>query len=169
MGKDAYIFPPGIEIQPLSEIRRQYFEKAEKAKGVICPCCERFGKVYARKFNSGMAMQLINLYRHRQEGFVHLPSTGTRYILKDNQVGKLWFWDMAIAEPNEDDPSKNKSGRWRITDDGIAFVEGRSTVWSHVIEYKHVIIQFRQKQRIDISDALGRPFHYQELMRDSPP
>lgn len=113
-------------------------------------------------------MQLINLYRHKDEGFIHLPSTGTRYILKDNQVGKLVFWDMAVAQPNEDDPAKNKSGCWKITNYGIAFVEGRVNVWSHVIEYNQIIQGFREKKKITIEDALGRPFHYQELMADSP-
>lgn len=169
MGKNAYTFGPEIEGQTLSEAHRRYFEKAVKPKGVICPCCKRFGKVYARKFNSGMAMQVINLYRHKDEGFIHLPSTGTRHILKDNQVGKLVFWGMAIAQPNPDNPAKNKSGYWKITDRGIAFVENRISVWSHVIEYNQIIQGFREKKRITISDALGRPFHYQELMKDSPP
>jgi hypothetical protein len=168
MGRDAYIFPDAIEIEPLSEIRQQYFQKARLSVGVVCPCCQRFGKVYVRKFNKGMATNLINLYRRTRSGFVHLPSTAPRYILNDNQVGKLVFWNMAVAQPNEDDPSKNKSGCWKITDTGIDFVEGRIMVWSHVIEYNQIVEGFREKKRVNISDALGRPFHYQELMSDSP-
>lgn len=152
----------------LSEAKQQFFQKAARSKGTTCPCCERFGKVYARKFNTGMAVNLIYLYQKARADFVHLPSTAPRYILNDNQVGKLMFWNMAIPQPNDNDPSKNKSGCWKISDTGIAFVENRITVWSHVIEYNQVVRRYREQKRITISDALGKPFHYQELMRDSP-
>lgn len=152
----------------LQDAREQFFDDAHSRDGGICPCCDRFGKVYVRKFNKGMAVNLIYLYRyhcnHPGRGFVHLPSTAPRYILKDNQVGKLVFWGMAIPEPNEDDPTKNKTGCWRITDRGIEFVEGRIRVWSHVVEYNHNALRFQGRSDLSISDALGRRFDYQELM-----
>jgi hypothetical protein len=156
------------EVFRLSDAREWFFKYAKHPPGAICPCCDRFGKVYARKFNKGMATNLIYLYQHAKDDFIHLPSTAPRYILKDNQVGKLVFWDMAVPQVNDKDPSKNKSGSWRITEEGIAFVEGRIKVWSHVIEYNQNVLGFRDKKLINISDALGRPFHYQELMADSP-
>ncbi len=152
----------------LAETRRNFFIDAQQASGTICKCCDKFGKIYPRRFNRGMAITLIWLYQHCHGTFIHLPSVAPRYILKDNQVGKLVFWGMAANEPNEKDSTKNKSGSWRISTPGIDFVEDRITVWSHIIEYNHVFIRFRQKKKITISDALGKPFNYRELMRDHP-
>lgn len=151
----------------LAQARKDFFAAAHSREGGMCPCCDKFGKVYARKFNKGMAINLVHLYKHAKHDFVHLPSTAPRYILKDNQVGKLVFWGMAEAQANEDDPKKNKSGCWKITEAGIAFVEDRSKVWSHVIEYNHNVFSFREEELITISDALGRPFNYRELMNES--
>lgn len=152
----------------LSEARDNFFVKAKTSGGGKCPCCDRFGKVYVRRFNAGMALNLIYLYQNTRDGFVHVPSTAPRYILKDNQVGKLTFWNMATAQRHEDDPTKRVSGYWRITDYGTMFVEGKITVWSHVVEYNKKILEFREDRKITIAEALGKPFSYQELMRDAP-
>lgn len=154
------------EPDALAQAREKYFAEAARWVGTTCPCCDRFGKIYSRKFNRGMATNLIWLYQH--PGFVHLPSIAPRYILKDNQVGKLVFWGLAEPQPNKDDPTKNKSGSWRILPAGRMFVEGRAKIWSHVIEYNQEVLGFKKKKQISISEALGRPFNYRELMRDHP-
>ncbi len=163
MNKQVDMFGPS-----LAEARRNFFIDAKQAGGTTCKCCDKFGKIYSRKFNRGMAITVIYLYQNARDGFIHLPSVAPRYILNDNQVGKLVFWGMAENEPNEKDSTKNKSGSWKILPPGVAFVEGKSMVWSHVIEYLHHILCFRKDKQISISDALGRPFNYRELMRDHP-
>ncbi len=149
----------------LDVARYRFFEDINGSDGTICPCCDRFGKVYVRKFNAGMARTLIWLYRHR--GYTHLPTTAPRSVLSDNQVGKLQFWGMAEAKPNDDDPAKRASGWWRISSVGVAFIEGGITANSHVIEYNQNVMGWRDDQ-VTMSDVLGRPFHYQELMQETP-
>jgi hypothetical protein len=149
----------------LVDARAQFFHDAAKPKGTYCPCCDKFGKVYVRPFNSGMARTLVWLYQNAR-GFVHLPSTAPKSILTDNQVGKLAFWYMAENEVNED-TKKKRSGVWRITSVGIDFVEGNKTVPSHVVEYNHEVWHYSD-DFISIEHALGEPFDYRKLMQAAP-
>lgn len=150
----------------LAEAKAEFYASAREPAGTICPCCDRFGKIYAVKLNAGMANTLLWLYQN--QGFQHLPTAAPRHVISTNSVGKLAAWGMAEAQPNDDDPSKKHLGIWRITAAGIDFVEGRSRAWSHVIHYNQTVMGFREDKKITISQALGRPFHYQELMRTAP-
>lgn len=152
----------------LDDARATFLEEIQNAQGTTCPVCGRFGKMYVRPFNRGMARTLIWLYLHARTDYAHMPTTAPRSILTDNQVGKLAFWGMAKAKPNVDDPGKNKLGWWMATKRGIDFIEGSVTANSHVIEFNHQIFGWRDKQ-ITMSDALGEPFDYRKLMEDSPP
>ena len=152
----------------IEEAREEFWDGIRTSPGAQCPVCDRWGKMYARPFNRGMARTLIWVYQHARRDYRHLSTVAPRHILNDNQVGKLVFWEMAEGQPNKDDPSKKRSGWWRITEKGAAFIEGRITANSHVIEFCQEIYGWRADQ-VNMSHVLGRPFHYTELMEDSPP
>jgi hypothetical protein len=60
-------------------------------------------------------------------------------------------------------PDTKSSGKWRITEKGRRFVQGAITIPSHLHTYNHGIHE-ESARRLDISEALGRPFNYRELM-----
>lgn len=151
----------------LEAARLSFWHGARSSKGTICQCCDRFGKVYVRTFNVGMARALWFLYRHAKQNFIHMPSQAPRHILTNNNVSKLEFWKLAERMPNKNDPTKNKIGWWRITDRGVLFIEGRAKILSQVVEYNQRVLEVKGTE-ITMSDALKKKFDYQALMDDAP-
>lgn len=131
------------------------------AKGVTCPCCEQFVKLYKRKLNSGMALTLIRIYRHSQ-GWVPVKE-----FLRQNKWhnGHDWtllrFW--GLLEEKQHAKGENSSGYWRITAKGISFVLNHITVPKRMLMYNQSCYGFEGGET-SISEALGNKFNYQELM-----
>jgi hypothetical protein len=160
---------------PVSIARAKLFEEAASKRGGICPCCDRFTKIYRRKYQSNQAQGLIWLYseelHHRvdADGYIFVRENAPKGIfLTSGTVSINAYWGLAEDKPNIDDPSKRTTGYWRLTARGRAFVEGRVLIESHVITYNAQVLERDDTEMIDISTGLGRPFHYQELMRGTP-
>jgi len=78
---------------------------------------------------------------------------------------KLRYWKLIEEMPKDDsDETRKTSGRWRITEKGITFVERSSFVQKYCLIRLHEHIGF-EGDLIDIVDALGDRFSYEELMR----
>lgn len=140
------------------------FKKGRDGKGAFCPCCGKFGKLYKRRFNSGLARSLIWLVRTHAEnpGWVNVPATAPRYVTGSREFGKLEHWGVARSADNTD-KSKRCSGLWMPTQDGIDFVHGKCVVPKHMWEYDNTV-EFWSEETSDIREALGAKFNYEELM-----
>ncbi len=152
----------------VSVAKRIFMVQIEEADGGVCPCCDRFGKVYKRKHDRVMAEGLLWLYelsrKHGMEKFHNKGNKSPRHVVRNG--GSLAFnrhWGMVQQKPNPKDPSKRTSGQWRITTKGVWFVEGRLTIPKYCTIYNKVPWRFSE-EKTDISGSLGRPFHYRELM-----
>ena len=153
----------------LEAAREEFFDGIETPEGTYCPCCDRYGKLYKRKLNHGMARCLIWLYRcSERTNDWNDRDSAPRYVLESGEIGKLAHWGLAVQKPNIDDPKKKESGMWKITHRGRVFIQGRLRVPSHAYLYDNICRGFTES-RVDISGALGEPFNYRELMRESPP
>ncbi len=128
--------------------------------GTVCPCCDRFAKVYRRKLNAGMARSMISMYRLRRGGWIHLP---TEMSARSREEGKLAWWGLAEEQDTKRDDG-GRAGYWRLTRLGINFVLKRAQVPSHILLYDNRLIG-HDGHEITIEDALGAHFNYQELMR----
>ena len=155
----------------LAAAKKRLLEGAEK--GVECPCCGQYVKLYRRKLNSQMALFLIRLYRiteragteyHHVRDFLdagHKASSDGTYLRHWGYIEPL-----PKADAPEADTEKKKqrtSGYWKITAQGKCFVEG-------LIEAPAAILmqsgKFRgyDEEKVGIKDALGVKFDYEELM-----
>ena len=98
-----------------------------KNKGYYCPCCSSFVKEYKRTLNSNMARALIVLYRFSMGKFSHLEK-----LIKDKgyercgDASYLVHYGLIdrLKEDRVDGSSRN--GYYRVTMEGIMFVEGKS-------------------------------------------
>lgn len=135
--------------------------RANWAKGVVCPCCTQFVKLYKRKLNSGMAITLIRIYRYSM-GWVPVKD-----FLRLNKWhnGHDWtllrFW--GLMEEKQHEPGENSSGQWKITAKGINFVLNQTTVPKRLLMYNQSGYGFEGGET-SITEALGNKFNYQELM-----
>jgi hypothetical protein len=161
---------------------RAAFEAGVWNDGIVCPCCDRWGKGYKRKLNAGMARALIVFYRITvqltpEDGWINvtvhdlpgLPrlSDALRLNLQHWEYTKLSFWGLIEARPNQD-PNRDRdgSGIWRLTSLGVDFVRSRVSVPRHVFVLDNTARGFSD-ERIEIGAAWGDGFNFDELMADS--
>jgi len=136
---------------------RDHLEEGER-----CPCCERTAKVYKRTIHTTMARNLIRAYRaHYQAPFRPIDLLGAT----SPDFVKLRYWDLLVEVDPETvrDDGSPRTGRWSITNSGIAFI--RDAV--KVPKYAHIYDGRRLKHSGDpvgIRDCLGQKFSYAALM-----
>ena len=144
--------------------------RAHAAKGEGCPCCRQFVKVYRRKLNSGMARALILFYQLDRAGepgrWLHWRDASGSIAAFCAEYSKLAYWGLMEPKPHTPDDKKS-SGLWRLTPAGRSFVRNESTVLSHARIYNSQLLG-SDGGWISIVDALGKRFHYPELMEQRP-
>jgi len=143
---------------------------ASRSEGTRCPCCDKFVKIYRRKFNSGMALTLIHIYQAARKTnnewlnvAHHMLDKIPNWIPYD--YGKLVWWDLLKKHPGKTDDGNSK-GLYRITRKGAQFVKKQIKIRSHAIEYMSNVQDFDGDQ-ISIEQALGKKFNYNELMQEN--
>jgi hypothetical protein len=137
-------------------------------KGVPCPCCKQFVKLYPRKLTSAMAYALILIYRHHQtEGsfgaFFHVENHFKLLDIPSSIRGdfpKLRYWGLIEQQiiNNAVIPAY-----YRITALGIQFVKEVASVSKISLLYNNTFYGFEGPE-ITIKDALKDKFNYSELM-----
>jgi hypothetical protein len=149
--------------------------EAGRDKGVECPCCGQFAKVYKRPLNATMAACLIGLVRAWEilgsDGYVPIRDVRPWRSKSDARVSggelaKLACWGLVTAKVHEGNEDKRCSGLWRPTTHGVQFVKGECAVqkYAHIYDgdvLEHTGMDWR------IEDALGCPFSYADVMRDA--
>lgn len=133
--------------------------------GAICPCCERYTKIYRRSFNAGMAVCLLWLARAyaRTGDYLHVPTVAPRRVLASREFDKLRLFGAAETKDVNEDEDKRTSGLWRPTQLGLDMAHQRVNVPDFVVVYNGRVIE-TSIDLIPISEALGTKFSYTELM-----
>ncbi len=133
--------------------------------GTDCPCCGQIVKLYRRKFNTIMARGLISLYHlcRGNQNYHHVSDIMTKISpTGSSDFSKLRYYKLIEEEKNED-PAKKTSGNWKITEMGIKFVHKQVAAPMYLLIY-NTKLQGIDGDLIQIDEALGKKFHYQELM-----
>jgi len=152
----------------LRDAREEVFSM--RTQGIKCPCCDQFAKVYRRNLNSSMASGLIRFYMATQDinKFHHVPTVFTRMKMNfmNTEFSKLRYWGLVEEQTSDDVQEKKTSGYWRVTEKGRDFALAMITVPKYIYLYDSQICEnFSDPTQIDINQALGSRFNYQELMR----
>lgn len=148
-------FPDGARLGEA----RAWLREQVRHDGAKCPVCRQFAKVYRRSINSAMARGLIVCWRAaRQEPF-HLP-TVIGHLAGDH--AKLRYWGL-LDEENREREDGGRAGWYRITDDGLAFVQGVGTVPKYALIYDSQLLGLDGPD-VTIRDALGARFDLRELL-----
>ncbi len=157
-------WPPGEaqRLRTLAEAREHVMQQRWRPAGTPCPCCDQLAKVYARKLQGAMVRWLIYLARYSGTERIwvsvnELPARGGDYA-------KLLYWGMVECQQNTDQ-TKRTSGLWRPTEFGLQFIHGDVQVPSHVLVYATGSLGWKEgAELVDVHEALGSKFDYQELM-----
>lgn len=147
----------------LKEAQDDYLNS--EVDGVRCQCCGRpRPRVYPRTLNSGMARGLIKIYRASPDDWIHV---GQLFLAEGEnanhaEYSKLKFWGLLEPRP-EEQVEGHRSGFWRLTDLGRAFVMGRVSVPRiSYVAGQHLLRQ--SSERTDIFKALGDHYDWYEMM-----
>lgn len=158
----AEIFEPS---ETLAEARERLEDGKHSRDGMICPCCDQRAKVYRRKFSAAMCRGLIWLYHeggaHR---FVHVNEKAPRWLIGFGGYFALAEKWGLIEDVENTDERKRRSGMWRLTPIGVAFVECRVRIATHVEVYNNEAIGWSD-EHATIEQLLADRFSYAEIMR----
>jgi hypothetical protein len=137
--------------------------------GAVCPCCRQLAKIYRRKLNSSMARSLIWLVRAAGPtlDWVEVTQRAPRWLVRSRELSKLTYWGLVEKCPK--DPASTSGGRdsgaWRPTPDGVDFAMARTHLPAHALVYDNRVLRLDGAEQVDIRQALGKRFNYEELMR----
>lgn len=143
------------------------WRKTIHGKGGNCPCCERFGKVYARALNKTMVESLKwladqNTAKGLRE-WIDVPNTAPKAVLRSNQLASLRWWGLVERQlPDPGDKKAKHSGMWRVTLRGMDFVEGRLLVPKKVSTYNGEVVS-TSDEMVSIT-SLFPGFNYSAVM-----
>lgn len=129
--------------------------------GGYCPCCNRWGKIYPRQFNSSMARALIWLVG-KGAGWTDVPNTAPKWLTRTNQLPTVRWWGLVVRRES-DDPTVKHSGIWRPTALGRDFARDRVSVPKKVYTYNADVLRFGG-EHIRIADAFRTKFDYEQVM-----
>lgn len=147
----------------LGEERERLMKERFSKEGCTCRACDQKVKVYPLSFSTNNASALIWMRRYDDAHpgeYVHVPSRAPKFMGKDGEFARMAYWGLIEQAPNLDDPTKPRSGMWRITARGRDFADGRSTLQETFLRYNSVLLGF-EGALIALDDAL--PFDYRDL------
>jgi hypothetical protein len=142
--------------ETLNEAKQFLRENWER--GVRCPCCNRIVKLNPYVIGKGHALVLIEMYKNWREWI----NVNKDIKPEGRNFSEAKHWHLIEAMPN-DDPTKHTSGIWRLTEEGKQFVRGEITVPAKKYVFNDKVYRTSTKE-INIEQALGKKFNYQELM-----
>lgn len=137
--------------------------RARLDEGMRCPCCGQYAKKYRRKFNSGMARALINIYKRGDRGkldWVYIPNLPA----KSREEGKIAYWRL-LEEATIQREDGGRAGWWHVTRLGEHFIISGMRIPKIVLVYDAVCLGFDRTEMVSIQDCLGDGFDLSELMR----
>ncbi len=148
------------------------FVQLNLTNGTVCPCCAQFAKVYKRKLYSTIAVALCLIYQHFQKNPGHTWLHVQAFLIEAKRdssimggdVVKLRYWGLIERAAGERDDGSDRIGRYRITELGKQFVEGKVAVPGYVFLYNGHVLRMSEEMTT-IQEALGAKFNYSELMR----
>ncbi len=135
------------------------FVQSRRDKGVTCPACGQYAKIYKRKVNAGMAKSLIAMYHAGGTTWVDVTEVTDR---RSREEGKLAYWGL-VEEFPEGREDGGRPGMWRVTNLGRSFVLGHTTVPQTAEVYNGRCLRTYGPDT-SILTALGDKFDYRELM-----
>lgn len=132
-------------------------------KGISCPCCHQFVKLYPRKITSSMSKALIGMFRETKAGGGEKEWADSRNYIAIPDVVKFVHWGILEAQEGQRDDGSKRVGWYKLTEKGIEFVNGRISVPMRVKLYNQKFYGFEGGE-VYIYDTFKNRFDYNELM-----
>lgn len=153
-----------MQVNSTGQLQSEFDFGKSKRKECICPHCGHKSIEYLRKLNSNMAYTLLSLYRHKVFSFVHVEKFLKEHgYPRSGDFHKLVHWGFIEKKSGEKEDGNPDNGFYKITGRGIMFAESKATAKEIALIMDNEFKGFAGRD-IDIKDALGTKFNYNELM-----
>lgn len=140
-------------------------EQLDKDKGFVCPHCGSYCKRYYRKMNSNMALVMIVLFNKKIFGFIKVEEFMRVHGFKrSGDFPYLVHWGFLEKMEGKREDGSSSNGFYKLTEAGREFVLGKRVAMQTVITYNGKFEGF-EGHMINIKQALGKQFRYDELMK----
>ena len=170
--EDAKIVAEGLQFHGATLDDARAHVREFMRTGVRCPCCGQYCRIYKRKMHATMALALVMIYhwfrQNPNAGWLHVPAFLVK-VKRDSTIAggdaaKLRFWGVIERAPGERDDGSDRIGRYRITEIGRQFVEGKIAIPRYVFLYNQSLLRVSEEMTT-IREALGDRFSYEALMK----
>jgi hypothetical protein len=139
------------------EKMRHNWKKAIEGNGAVCPCCDRFGKVNMFRFTQTWALTLKWIADHEGEnGWVNIQTKGPRIVLRGKNYSMVANWGLIESQ-------SNRSGVWRLTQQGKDFIAGNIYIPVKLFTYNNKPWGFSSEQT-SFRGCFGKHFDFDEMM-----
>jgi hypothetical protein len=136
---------------------RSMWAKGIEGDGGFCPCCGKWGKIAKFKLRQYYALSLRWIAINGEEdGWVNVQAKGPKFIMRSKNYAQLKHWGLIESK-------ENKSGIWRVTQRGLDFMNGITTMPIAVYTYNKQIFGFDNEQT-SYRGLFGVHFDYDEMM-----
>lgn len=159
--------PPTVRTLTVAEAREKL--QAELGEGARCPVCDQYAKIYKRALRGGLAVSLIRMFQFfkKNPGVEWLNDT-PGYLRSvganaTNDVALLRHWGLIEQRPGERNDGSTRTGVFRLTHHGRAFVLGALKVARFAVLYNGKLVDL-EGDLVGVQEALGVDFNYAELM-----
>lgn len=140
--------------------------------GVDCPCCRQHVRVYRRKLTSVAARAVAALYREHATGYGHMAAVARKHLPDvASQGGYLVLgehWGLIEAEKTVRRDRGARSGFWRVTPLGEAWLAGETSVPLYARIYNGRCLAL-EGEMVGREQALGEHFDFVALMANRAP
>ena len=139
-------------------IAKQKWKHTIEGDGGHCPCCGKWGKVYKLKLSQSLALALKWIVDHGdpKSGWVDVQNKGPRWMLKSKIYPLLAHWKLIES-------GQKRSGIWRATTAGHAFVQGVASAFAAVYIYDNTVWAY-DPEVTSFQGCFGKHFDFDELM-----
>jgi len=146
---------------PLSRCR-QYI-KTHRGAGVVCPCCNKLVKIYARRLTSTFARFLALAYKANAARPVHVERFCSSNALPSGIAPRLGHWGLLAAAADKG------RGWYRITRAGARFIVDGEAVPAAVYLAPGNELLGTSTETTTIDKALGDKFKIEDILEPVAP
>jgi hypothetical protein len=150
----------------LAKARDEFFDELETGNRLTCYCCGRTAALGRRTIDASMARTLIHIYRRNMAGQDWVNTSHDLPHGLSSTAALLRHWGLAESKNPVSKGRNDESGLWKVTQLGMEFVEGMTSVPGKIMTWKGKIIKQPHGAAITLKDALGKKFSLAELMRE---
>lgn len=141
------------------EVGRKWVDRFA-SRGCVCPACGNYVRIWRRSMISTNAADLIRLVRLYDGRPLHVREFSQQ---RNGNFAALVYWGLILPSESTDE-KKRRSGYWRPTPRGKEWARGEMKVPRYILTRDGHLHGY-EGPFINVVEALGRRFDYQELLR----